>query len=185
MYSIKELKPGRAIEIDNEPYLVTSSQFSKQGRQGGVMATKLKNLKTGSVINKTFSGETKIPPADVGYRHVQFLFGSDGSYTFMDLNDYNQFELTSDLVGETKDYLTDGMELDLFIYNEQPIGVKLPPAVTLEVKETTPGVKGDTATGGTKPATLETGVVISVPLFVNEGDKVKVNTERGEYVERV
>ncbi len=149
------------------------------------MATKLKNLKTGSVINKTFSGETKIPPADVGYRHVQFLFGSDGSYTFMDLNDYNQFELTSDLVGETKDYLTDGMELDLFIYNEQPIGVKLPPAVTLEVKETTPGVKGDTATGGTKPATLETGVVISVPLFVNEGDKVKVNTERGEYVERV
>lgn len=149
------------------------------------MATKLKNLKTGSVINKTFSGETKIAPADVGYRHVQFLFGNDESYTFMDLNDYNQFELQPDLVGETKDYLIDGMELDLFIYNEQPIGVKLPPSVNLEVKETTPGVKGDTATGGTKAATLETGVVINVPLFVNEGDKVKVNTERGEYVERV
>ena len=149
------------------------------------MATKLKNLKTGSVINKTFSGETKIAPADVGYRHVQFLFGGDDSYTFMDLNDYNQFELQPDLVGDTKDYLIDGMELDLFIYNEQPIGVKLPPSVNLEVKETTPGVKGDTATGGTKPATLETGIVINVPLFVNEGDKVKVNTERGEYVERV
>jgi elongation factor P len=184
MYTLKDLKSGLVIQIDGEPYIVLKAEFSKQGRQGGVSATKLKNLVTGSAIQKTFQGSDKIEPADVGYRHVQYLYGDESSHTFMDLTDYNQFELSTDVVGEASDYLVDGMELDVQVFKEKPIGIKLASTVILEVVETPPGVKGDTATGGTKPATLNSGLVVQVPLFIKEGEKIKVNTERKEYVER-
>ena len=185
MYSIAEVKSGRAIVVDGDPYLVTWNQFSKQGRQGGVMATKLKNLKTGNVIQKTFQGNDKLEPADVGFRKVQYLYGDQSSYTFMYLNTYDQFELDADSVGEGAKYLVDGQEVDALVFEEKPIGIQIPATVTLEVKETIPGVKGDTATGGSKPATLNSGLKVNVPLFINEGDSVKINTDSGEYMSRV
>ena len=185
MYSIAELKKGRAIVVDGEPYLITWNRFSKQGRQGGVMSTKMKNLKTGSVIQNTFQGNDKLEPADVGYRKVQFLYGdaSDG-YTFMDLTNYDQFTLDADTVEDQAQYLVDGQELDALVFDDQPIGIQLPSTVNLKVKETIPGVKGDTASGGGKPATLESGLTVTVPLFINENDTVKVNTDTGEYMSR-
>lgn len=185
MYVIAELKPGRAVIVDGDPYLITWSQFSKSARQGGVMATKMKNLKTGSVIQKTFQGNDKLEPADVGYRKVQYLYAGEGNHAFMDMNSYEQFELTDDVVGDTVKYLVEGQECDAMVFGDQPIGVSVQATVELTVKETIPGVKGDTATGGTKPATMESGLVVNVPLFINEGDKVKVNTDSGEYMSRV
>jgi len=186
MYVIAELKAGRAVVVDGDPYLITWNQFSKQGRQGGVMATKLKNLKTGNVIQKTFQGNDKLEQADVGYRKVQYLFGDKQSgYTFMDLNTYDQFVLGSDIVGDDAQYFIEGQEVDALVFEENPIGIQLPSTVNLKVVETPPGVKGDTATGGTKFAELESGMKVSVPLFINEGDTVKVNTDTGAYMERV
>jgi elongation factor P len=149
------------------------------------MQTKLKNLKTGAIVARNFQGSEKIEPAEVGYRHVQYLYGNQGARTFMDLENYNQFELTDESLGEITDFLVDGMECDALLYEENPIGIKLPVTVTLKVVETTPGVKGDTATGGNKPATLESGITVNIPLFINEGDMIKVNTETREYIERV
>ena len=185
MYVIADLKPGRAVIVDGDPYLITWSQFSKSARQGGVMATKMKNLKSGAVIQKTFQGNDKLEPADVGYRKVQYLFSDDGSCTFMDLNDYDQFALSADTVGDAVQYLVDGQEVDALVFEQKPIGIQLPPTINLKVVESPPGVKGDTASGGTKPAKLESGMSVNVPLFINEGDMVKVNTDSGEYMERV
>ena len=185
MYVIAELKKGRAVVVDGDPYLITWNQFSKQGRQGGVMATKMKNLKSGSVIQKTFQGNDKLEPADVGYRKVQYLYGDESSCTFMDLTTYDQFELDTDTIGDDAKFLSEGQELDAMVFDDQPIGINLPPTIEVKVVETIPGVKGDTATGGTKPATIESGATINVPLFINEGDKLKVNTESGEYMSRV
>lgn len=185
MYVIAELKAGRAVVVDGEPFLITWNRFSKQGRQGGVMSTKLKNLKNGNVIQKTFQGNDKLEPADVGYKKCQYLYSSGDSFTFMDLTSYDQFELSSDSVGEGAKFLVEGQEVDSLVFAENPIGIQLPPTVNLKVIETPPGVKGDTAAGGTKFAELESGAKVSVPLFINEGDTVKVNTETGDYMERV
>lgn len=184
MYVIAELKKGKAVVVDGDPYLITWNQFSKSARQGGVMATKMKNLKTGSVIQKTFQGNDKLQPADVGYRKVQYLYGDGSVFTFMDLQSYDQFELTEDTIGDTAMYLTEGQELDAMVFEENPIGINLPPTIEVKVVETIPGVKGDTATGGTKPATLESGATVNVPLFINEGDTIKVNTDSGLYMSR-
>jgi len=185
MYVIAELKAGRTIVLDGEPYLITWNQFSKQGRQGGVMATKLRNLKTGNIIQRTFQGNDKLEPADTGFRKVQYLYCSGDAFTFMDLNSYDQFELGRDVVGEGARYLVEGQEVDALVFGENPIGIQLPPTVNLQVAETPPGVKGDTATGGTKFAELENGTKVAVPLFINAGDRIKVNTETGVYMERV
>ena len=185
MYTLAELKPGRAVVYEGDPYLITWSQFSKQGRQGGVTSTKMKNLKTGSVVQQTFQGNDKLEPADVGFRKVQYLYGDGGSFTFMDLNSYDQFELDSETLGDASKYLGEGMELDAMVFEGHPIGIQLPATIDQKVEETIPGVKGDTASGGTKPATLESGLKVNVPLFINEGDTVKVNTDSGEYMERV
>lgn len=184
MYTITDLKPGRAITIDGEPFLVVASQFGRKSQSKANMQCKLKNLRTGQVMSKNFQGAEKIEPADVGFRHVQYLYSDQTSCTFMDLETYDQFALQKDDIGDASGYLIDGLEVDALLYDDKPIGIKLPPSVTFEVKETIPGVKGDTATGGGKPAKLETGLTVTVPLFINEGDKIIVNTETGEYKER-
>jgi elongation factor P len=185
MYTITDLKPGRAITIDGQPYIVIASQFGRKSQSKANMQCKLKNLKTGAILAKNFQGSEKIEEADVGFRRVQFLYGDDKQgYTFMDLQSYDQFVLQPDTLEQTKGYLTEGLELDALMYAENPIGINLPSTVVMEVKETIPGVKGDTATGGSKPALLTTGISVNVPLFVNEGDKVRVNTETGAYMER-
>lgn len=185
MYSVADLRGGQAITIEGTPFLILSAKFSRKSQGKANCVTKIRNLKSEAVISKTFSGAEKIEAADVGYRHVQFLYSDDSVFTFMDLNSYDQFELSAKIVGDGGKYLVEGMELDVLVYDELPIAVKIPITVELKVVETTPGVRGDTAQGGAKPATLETGYTIQVPLFVNEGDTVKVNTERGEYVERI
>ncbi len=192
MYSITDLKPGRAVTLDGEPFLVVESQFGRKSQSKANMQCKLKNLKTGQVMARNFQGAEKIEPADVGFRHVQYLYPSSplgaGSgprdFTFMDLETYDQFALAEDDLGDQVGYLVEGMEVDALMYDEKPIGIKLPSTVTLAVRETIPGVKGDTATGGGKPAKLETGLTVTVPLFINEGDKIIVNTETGQYKER-
>ncbi len=184
MYTITDLKPGRAISIDGEPYLVLSSQFGRKSQSKANMQCKLKNLQTGVIMARNFQGSEKIEPADVGYRHVQYLYGDQDSCTFMDLGNYDQFALQKDSLEGIVEYLSDGLECDALMYGEKPISIKLPSTLVLTVKETIPGVKGDTAQGGSKPATMDTGLVVNVPLFINEGDKVKVNTETGAYMER-
>lgn len=185
MYTITDLKPGVAITLDGEPYLVLVSQFGRKSQSKANMQCKLKNLQTGSIVARNFQGSEKIEPADVGYRHVQYLYGNQGVRSFMDLETYDQFDLPDETVGDGVRFLIDGMELDALLYEEKPIGIKMPVTVVLEVAETSPGLRGDTAQGGDKPAKLTSGATISVPLFINEGDKIKVNTESGEYVERV
>ncbi len=184
MYTITDLKPGRAVTLDGEPYLVLTSQFGRKSQSKANMQCKLKNLKTGAIIARNFQGSEKIEPAEVGYRHVQYLYGGQGTRTFMDLENYDQFELPDETIGDSVQFLMDGMEVDALMYEEKPIGIKLPVTVVLEVTETSPGLRGDTAQGGDKPATLSSGAVVNVPLFINEGDKIKVNTETCEYVER-
>ncbi len=184
MYTITDLKPGRAINLDGEPYIVLASQFGRKSQSQANMQCKLKNLKTGSIVARNFQGSEKIEPAEVGYRHVQYLYAGKGTRCFMDLETYDQFELPDDVVGEGTKFMIDGMEVDALMYEEQAIGIKMPVTVILEIVDTMPGVRGDTATGGGKPATLSSGAVITVPLFVAQGDKIKVNTETGEYVER-
>lgn len=185
MYEITDLKPGRAIQIDGEPYLVLVSQFGRKSQSKANMQCKLKNLKSGTILSRNFQGSEKIEPADVGYRRTQFLYADGDTYTFMDLETYDQFTFSREALGDVAEYLTDGSEVDALLFAEQPIGISLKATVDLKVVETIPGVKGDTATGGSKPAKLESGLTIQVPLFINEGDVVKVNTETGAYMTRV
>lgn len=184
MYTITDLKPGRAINLDGEPYLVLSSVFGRKSQSKANMQCKLKNLQTGAVVSRNFQGSEKIDEADIGYRRVQFLYGDGESYTFMDAQSYDQFSLDKETLSDVAPYMKDGMELDAIVFDEKPIGIKLPATVNLEIVDTPPGVKGDTAQGGSKPATLETGLVVQVPLFLNAGVKVKINTETGEYMSK-
>ena len=184
MYTITELKPGRALTLGGEPYLILASQFGRKSQSKANMQCKLKNLKTGATVARNFQGSEKIEEASVGYKHVQYLYAGKGTRAFMNLENYDQFELPDEAIGEGVQFLVDGLEVDALMYEERPIGIKLPVSVILEVVETSPGLRGDTATGGSKAAKLSSGTTINVPLFINEGDKIKVNTEKGEYVER-
>jgi elongation factor P len=184
MYEITDLKPGRAISIDGEPFIVVSSVFGRKSQSKANMQCKLKNMKTGAVIAKNFQGSEKIEPADVGYRKVQYLYNDGSTYTFMDLETYDQFPLDNETVGDAAKFLIEGGDVDALLFGDKPIGIQLKPTVNLKVVETMPGVKGDTATGGNKPAKLESGLTVNVPLFINEGDVVKVNTETGAYMSR-
>ena len=185
MYEITELKPGRAIQIDGEPFVVLKSVFGRKSQDKANMQCKLRNLKTGAIIARNFQGSEKIQPADVGRRRVQFLYSSGDQFTFMDSESYDQFELSSEIIGDDAGYLVDGNEVDALMFEDNPIGITINATVDLKVVETIPGVKGDTATGGSKPAKLESGIKVNVPLFINEGDMIKVNTETGQYMTRV
>lgn len=173
-----------AITVDGDPYLILNAQHSKQARGSGVCKTKIKNLLSGSILNKTFQGNDKLEPADLSHSKAQFLYGDGENYNFMNSETFEQFSLDNETIGDQANFLVDGMDVDIQSFEDNPIAVILPPKVDLEVTQTDPGVKGDTASGGTKPATLETGFVIQVPLFIDIGDKIRINTESGEYVER-
>ncbi len=185
MYEITDLKPGRAIQLDGEPYIVLDSQFGRKSQSKANMQCKLKNLITGAIVARNFQGSEKIEEADVGYRKVQYLYNDGTNWTFMDLGSYDQFTFDKEVLGDATDYLVEGNEMDALVFEERPIGIQLKATVELKVMETIPGVKGDTATGGNKPAKLESGLVVNVPLFIHEGEIVKVNTETGLYMTRV
>lgn len=170
--------------IGEEPFLITRAQFSKKARQGGTMKTVMKNLITGSNVQKTFNGNAKLEPADLERARCQYLYDDGNHGVFMHKETYDQFEISKELIGDKIVYLLEGGDADVLLFQGNPIGVDVPPKVVLKVVETPPGVKGDTAQGGSKPAKLETGLTINVPLFINEGDKIRINTEEGSYVER-
>ncbi len=173
------------IAVRDEPYRVVSAQHTKMGRGGGILKAKIKNLITGSIIEQTFKDSDRIEEADLSHSQVQFLYRDGDSFYFMDNQTYDQFELRRDLLGGAADLLKDGSMVDILSFRGKPIGVNLPPKVDLAVTYTEPTVAGNTVSNVMKNATIETGAVIKVPLFVKNGDLIKINTETGEYVERV
>jgi len=184
MLSINELKKGTNITLNGEPFTVIFSQHLKMGRGGGIMQTKLQNLLNGKVIEKNFKGQETVESAELARTAAQFLYADSEGAHFMDQESFETITLPEKNVAGQLKFIQDGMIVDILNYNGKAISVSIPVKVDLQVRSTPPGVKGNTATGGTKPATLVSGAVVNVPLFINEGDIIRVNTETGEYVER-
>lgn len=182
--SITDLKVGRLVNYNNEPCLIVSNGFMRTAQRKPVMRTKLRGVITGKVFEKTFIAGENFELVDIEKVRAQFMYKDDDAAYFMDSNTFDQFSMSLETIGETAMYLKEGEDTAITRYEGRPIGIELPVKVTLKVTETTPGVRGDTATGGTKAATLETGKIVQVPLFIVEGDSIRINTETGEYVER-
>ena len=183
--STGELKKGVAIELDGDLWQILDYHHIKMGRGSAQVRITLRNIKRGQTIERSFQAGTKWPRASMEKRPVQFLYRDDNDFHFMDTDSYDQFMLRADQLGDATQYLKDGMTLDRTSYQGETIGVELPVTVELTVTQTEPGFAGDTAQGARKSATLETGLVVSVPLFVSEGDVVRVDTRTGEYQTRV
>ncbi len=184
MISTAEFRKGLKIELNGEPYVIVDFQHVKPGKGGAFVRTKLKSLLTGKVLDQTFRSGDKVGIPDVELREMQYLFKAGDDITLMDTASYEQLTFSVDALGSDIQWAKDGTTLGVQIYQGRPIGLELPIFAELAVVKTDPGVRGDTATGGTKPATLETGATVQVPLFLNEGDVVKVDTRTGQYVER-
>lgn len=177
---------GTVIKINDEPYVVVEAQHSKAARRGACVRTKLRNLISGSMLEKTFNPSDKVQKADLSRSKASFLYSDEQEATFMDSNSYEQFTLPLEVLGEQINFLKDGLEVDVMLYEDRPISIILPAKVDLKVIETEPAVRGNTAQGAVmKKAKLETGAVISVPIFIEQDSLIKINTETGEYVERV
>jgi elongation factor P len=185
MYSTAEFRKGLKIEWEGIPYIITDFQHVKPGKGGAFVRTKIKNLINGRVIDQTFRSGEKVDRPDMQEKDMQYLYAEGDRYCFMDNESYEQIYLTAEQLGDGKDFLQDNLNLKVIYYKDQPITVDLPTFVELAVEHTEPGFKGDTASGGSKPATLETGAVIQVPLFIEVGDRLKVDTRTGTYVERL
>ena len=185
MISTGELKKGVAIELDGELWQILDYHHIKMGRGSAQVRITLRNIKRGQTVERSFQAGTKWPRAQMERRPVQFLYSDGSDYHFMDTDTYDQFSLSAAQLGDTVNYLKDGMTLDRTSYQGETIGVELPVSVDLAVVETEPGFAGDTQTGARKPATLETGLVVQVPIFVSEGDTIRVDTRTGEYQTRV
>jgi elongation factor P len=185
MYTTTDFRKGLKIEIEGEPYLIVDFQHVKPGKGGAFVRTRLKSLKTGNVIDQTFRSGDRVEKPDLEERDMQYLYEADREYHFMDTKNYEQLFLTADQVGEGKDYLKENLVIKALFHNAQPIGIEFPNFVDLKVIQTEPGMRGDTATGATKPATLESGAVIQVPLFVENGEVIRIDTRTHEYIERV
>lgn len=184
MINVNDFSRGVIIEYEGSVYQVLEFLHVKPGKGAAFVRAKLKNLRTGAVIETTFRGGERVPRAQVERAEYQYLYESDGLYTFMHSETYEQVTLTADQVGDAKNFLIENMTVYLVNWAGQIIAIELPNTVELEVVETEPGVRGDTAQGGSKPARLQTGYVVQVPLFVNVGDRVKVDTRTGEYLGR-
>ncbi len=182
--STNDFRKGLKIELDGAPYVIVDFQHVKPGKGGAFVRTKLKHLKLGTVIDKTFRAEEKVPLLNYEEKRMQFLYRDD-RFHFMDLETYDQVSLSEEQVEAARDFLKENTEVNMLYVDGAPIGIEMPTFVELTVVKTEPGVRGDTAAGGSKPATLETGAVISVPLFINAGDLVKVDTRTGAYISRV
>jgi elongation factor P len=183
--STNDLKRGMTIELDGElQNIVDSPRHIKIGRGSALVRVKMRSVKSGATVERTFQAGEKFRRALVDRKSVQYLYREDSTYNFMDLETYEQFGMTEEQLGEVVEYLTDNQTIEVLTYQDQPIGADLPSSVELAVTQTDPGYRGDTATGGSKPATLETGKVVQVPLFVNEGDRIRVDTRTGQYIER-
>lgn len=185
MYSTPDFRKGLKIEINGEPFIIAEFQHVKPGKGGAFVRTTLKSLVTGNVIDKTFRSGEKVDKPDLEEKQMQFLYESEGEFHFMDVETYEQLFLTEEQLGDARNYLQENVSVTVLFHNGKSIGVEVPIFVELEVTFTEPGVKGDTAAGATKPATLSTGLTVQAPLFVNEGDILKIDTRTGKYIERV
>jgi len=185
LISTNDLKTGVTVELDGEVYVIVDFQHVKPGKGAAFVRTKIKNVKTGQTFERTFRAGEKLNRAIVERKTMQYLYSSDNVYYFMDTQTYEQIPLNADQLGDATKWLKENIEVMVMFYEGVAIGVELPTFVELEVTHTEPGFKGDTATGGSKPATLETGAVVQVPLFINTGDIIRVDTRTGEYLSRV
>lgn len=186
MLTMNDIKNGSIIAIDNQPYVILSSQHVQMGRGGAIVRTKMKNMISGQVMEKTYKSGDKINEADLAYQTASFLYQDEDKFYFMDSVSYDQFFLNAANIGEAKKFLKEGQTVKTMLFDERPVSIELPKKIELKVIQTETGTRGDTAQGSvTKPATLETGYKINLPLFVNQGDVIRVNTETGQYVERV
>jgi elongation factor P len=183
--STNDLKNGMTLELDGVLFQVIEFQHVKPGKGGAFVRTKLRNVKTGAVVERTFNAGVKVGLAIVERNDFQYLYPDGDEYVFMDLATYEQVHVPRDTMGTATDFLTEGGTAQLSMHDGVPIAVDLPASLVLAITKCDPGVKGDTRTGALKPATLETGVVVNVPLFVEEGERIKVDTRTGEYMERV
>lgn len=184
MLNLSEIKTGKNILWEELPYAVLHHEHSKTGRAGAVLRTKLKNLLTGAVLDKTFQGSEKIDTADMAKSKAQFLYQEGDNFVFMDNESYEQFFLSKEILGASTGYLVEGTEVTILLFNGQPVNMELPIKMTLTVTDAPPNIKGDSVSGGDKVVTLETGLAITTPLFVKVGDKIIINTETNSYVSR-
>lgn len=184
MIETGDLRRGVTIEIDGTLYQLLDFHHLKLGRGSAQVRMKLRDIKGGHTIERTFQAGERFTRADLEKRSVQYLYDDEGLYYFMDTDNYEQFPLDRDQIEDALPFMTENMNLDLIFYGDDPIGAELPTTVALEITETAPAFKGDTANAGTKPATLETGLVVTVPMFVETGTRIVVDTRTNDYVER-
>lgn len=185
MISVNDIRPGLTIELEDGIWSVIEFLHVKPGKGAAFVRTKLKNVRTGAVQERTFRAGERVQRAHIETREMQYLYGSGDDYVFMDTETYDQMTLTKGQLGDALNYMKENSLISVQMYEGKAIGVELPNTVELEITYTEPGHKGDTATGGTKPATLETGLTIQVPLFIEQGTVVRVDTRTGEYLSRV
>jgi elongation factor P len=184
LISTNDFRTGLTIELDGDVYQVLEFLHVKPGKGSPFVRSKLRNLRTGAVIERTFNAGEKVPRAHLERRATQYLYNDGDNYYFMDMESFEQVPLGPRELGDAVKFLKENMEVFLLSYQDKVLGVELPNTVELQVVETTPGVKGDTAAGGSKPAKLETGLVVQVPLFIEEGDVLQIDTRTGEYLKR-
>jgi elongation factor P len=183
LVSTAEFRKGLKIELDGQPYNIVEFQHVKPGKGGAFVRTKLKHLRLGRVVDRTFRAGEKVGLVDYEQRSMQYLYRDD-NFHFMNLETFEQIAMPPDVVAEAANWLKETMEVDVYIINGAPAGVDVPNFVELQIVKTDPGVRGDTASGGSKPATLETGAVVQVPLFIDQGEVVRIDTRTGAYIER-
>lgn len=184
MISVNDFKTGLTIEVDGDIYRVLDFQHVKPGKGAAFVRSKLRNLRNGNTTEKTFRGGEKVERAQIDNRRMQYLYANGDQHVFMDTDNYEQIELNENQIEYELKFLKENMEVHVIQYQGETLGVDLPATVELEVTDTEPGIKGDTASGGSKPATMETGLVVQVPFFVNTGDRLIINTSEGDYVSR-
>jgi len=185
MYTASDLRKGLKIQIDGEPYIVVDFQFSKPGKGQALYRTKLRNMITGNQFDRTFRSNDKFEKAPLEERTMQYLYSQGEEFHFMDTKNYEQIVISRDQIGDGVNFLIDNMEVQILLFHNNPIGVTLPNFVNLTVTKADPWAKGDTSGSDSKPVTVETGYVLQVPPFVEEGDKIQIDTRTGEYMTRV
>jgi elongation factor P len=184
LISTNEFRSGARVELEAGPFVIVDYQHVKPGKGGAFVRTKLKNLRTGNILERTFRSGEVLPEPDVEEKELQFLYSQGEEYHFMETSTYEQLSFTREQLGDTYDLLKEGMSLTVLIYKGEPLNASLPNFLELKIVQTDPGIKGDTASGGTKPATLETGATVKVPLYLEEGDMIRIDTRTRTYVER-
>lgn len=184
MYTTTEFRNGLKIDFEGEPYIIVFFQHVKPGKGGAFVRTKLKNLKTGAVLEHTFRSGDKVGKPDLDEREMQFMYRMENQFHFMETRTFEQIYLDEEHMGDAANYMIENLPVKVLFYKGEPIGIDLPIFIVLAIAETEPGVRGDTVSGATKPATLESGAVVQVPLFLSVGDRVKVDTRTGTYIER-